>query len=92
MDGEPQGIIGLALVRPNACMFSKFNEVLRPHLKSLTVLRLIKQAEAAVKASKAPVLAIAEATEPTAPGILKRIGFRRMDHIDGEEIFVWGNV
>lgn len=87
LDGEPQGIIGLAMTRPHACMFSRFEPELRPHLKSLTVLRLIKKAEAAVRASKAPVLALAEPTEPTAPKMLERIGFTHFAHSDDGEIY-----
>jgi hypothetical protein len=91
IDGEVQGIIGVALTRPFACMFSAFREALRPHLKSLSILRLIKRAEAAVRASSVPVLAIAEPTEVTAPGMLERIGFEYLDRIDGDEIYQWSS-
>lgn len=89
LDGEVQGIIGLALLRPVACMFSTFREPLRPHLRSLTVLRLIKRAEAAVKASRVPVWAVAEPDEPTAPGMLKRLGFEYLGCVAGDEIYSW---
>ena len=89
MDGEPQGIIGVALLRPIACMFSAFNEPLRPHLKHPSVLRLIKKAQGAVKASHAPVWAVAEPDEPTAPEILRRLGFRSLGDIEGDQIFEW---
>lgn len=87
IDGEPQGIIGLALTRPAACMFSTFEEPLRPHLKSLTVLRLIKRAEMTVKASLVPVLAIAEPNEPAAAGMLERLGFEHLGRFDDDEIY-----
>ena len=58
-------------------------------LKSLTILRLIKRAEAAVKASRVPVRAIAEPTEPTAPGMLERIGFEYLGRFGGDEIYEW---
>lgn len=91
MDGEAQGIIGVALSRPFACMFSTFKEPLRPYLKSMTVMKLIKKAEAAVKASRVPVRAIAEKTEPTAPGILERLGFEYAGEADGDDIYeYWG--
>lgn len=90
LDGKVEGIIGLALLRPIACMFSAFREALRPYLKHPTVLRLIKRAEAAVKASRLPVRAIAEPTEPTAPGILKRLGFEYLGEIDGDQVYEWG--
>lgn len=87
LDGEPQGIIGVALLRPIACMFSTFNEPLRPFLKRPTILRLIKKAEAAVNASRVPVWAVAEPTEPTAPKILERLGFKRVGVVEGDEIY-----
>ncbi len=89
MDGERRGIIGLALTRPVACMFSTFDEELRPYLKSLTILRLIKQTEAAMKAGKVPVRAIAEALEPTAPAILRRIGMAYIGTHENDDIFEW---
>lgn len=89
LDGKVEGIIGVALTRPFACMFSAFREALRPHLKSLSILRLIKKAEAAVHASKVPVLAIAEPKEPTSKGMLGRLGFEYLDTIDGDVVFEW---
>lgn len=90
IDGEAQGIIGVALTRPNACMFSSVREPLKPHLKGLAVLRLIKKAEAAVKASRVPVLALAEPGLPTAPNILERLGFAHLGTNDDGEIYGWG--
>ena len=87
MDGEVQGIIGVALGRPFACMFSTFKDPLRPYLKSMTILKLIKKAQAAVKESRVPVRAIAEKTEPTAPGILERLGFEYAGEWDGDDVY-----
>ena len=89
LDGEPAGIIGLALTRPVACMFSTFREPLRPYLKSLTILRLIKKAEAAVRASRVPVRAIAEPSEPTAEGMLTRLGFEYLGTFNGDVVYEW---
>lgn len=90
LDGEVQGIIGVALMRPVACMFSIFREPLRPHLRHLTILRGIKRAQAAVQASRVPVLALAEPGEPTAPGILKRLGFEHVGLFDEGDVYGWG--
>jgi hypothetical protein len=90
LDGVVQGIIGVALVRPLSCLFSVFREPLRPFLRHLAIMRLIKRAQAAVKASRVPVLAVAEPTEPTAPGILKRLGFEYIGLFDDGEIYGWG--
>ncbi len=87
LDGEVQGIIGVALVRPLSCMFSAFREALRPYLRHPAVLRLIKKAEAAVRASRVPVLAIAQANEPTAPAMLERLGFSHAGEYEGEMIY-----
>jgi hypothetical protein len=89
LNGEVQGIIGIALLRPVACLFSVFNEPLRPFLRHLTVLRLIKWAQGAVKASRVPVLALAEPDEATAPDILTRLGFKHLGTFDDGEIYQW---
>lgn len=91
IDGEPRGIIGLALTRPIACAFSAFDEELRPHLKSMTVLRLIQKLRTTIEARGLPVMAIAEATEPTAPAILRRLGFAYVGEHDGDSVFEWGD-
>lgn len=92
LDGKAVGIIGVALTRPFACLFSAFDEALRPYLKSLTILRLIKWAESVVRACKRPVRAIAEPNEPTAPGILGRLGFVFLEHDDGDDIYEYRGV
>jgi hypothetical protein len=90
LDGQVQGIIGVALLRPVACLFSAFKEPLRPFLKSLTVLRLIKAVQALVAASRVPVVALAEPGEPTAPDILTRLGFAYLLTNEDGEIYKWG--
>lgn len=87
LDGEVQGIVGVALTRPVASMFSVFREPLRPYLRHQAILRSIKRAQAAVKASRVPVLALAEPGEPTAPGILKRLGFEYVGAFDEGEVY-----
>lgn len=89
LDGEPQGIIGIALLSPVACMFSSFREVLRPYLRHPTILRLIKKAQAAVRAMSAPVAAAVEPDEPLSPKILARLGFRPAGELSGYEIYIW---
>lgn len=90
MDGEPRGIIGLALTRPAACAFSAFDEELRPHLKSMTVMRTVRKLKETIERRGLPVMAIAEAQEPTAPAILRRLGFSYLCDIDGDSVFEWG--
>jgi hypothetical protein len=88
-EGEPAGVIGLALTRPRACLFCTFDERLRPHLKSLTILRLVKKVEAAFKGRGLPVYAIREKDEPKASAMLKRLGFEPAGELDGHEFYEW---
>jgi hypothetical protein len=90
LDGEPAGIIGIALTRPVAGAFSKADEALKPHLRHPAILRLIKRTEAAIKASRVPVLAIAEPGEPKAPAMLQRVGARPLGQFDGQDYYGWG--
>lgn len=87
IDGEPKGIIGVSLARPIATLFSTFEEDLRPHLRSLTILRLIKAAERACNDTPLPVFAVAAPEEPTAPDILTRLGFTPFGEIDGDNVW-----
>lgn len=89
LDGEPVGTIGLALTRPRACLFCGFDEKLRPHLKSLTILRLLKSVEQLIRTRGLPVYAIRQADEPKAAAILTRLGFEYLDEIDGEDVYEW---
>lgn len=87
MDGRIVGIVGVALTRPYACLFCWFDEALRPHLKSLTVMRLLKKVADVVRDSRVPVLAIRDRNEPKAPHILKRMGFRFYQLVEGDAVY-----
>jgi hypothetical protein len=89
LDGEPAGVIGFALTRPRACLFCGFDERLRPYLKSMPVLRLLKKVEVAMKERARPVYAIRDRNEPKAPQILARLGFQPFGEIEGEEVWSW---
>jgi hypothetical protein len=89
LDGVPSGVIGLALVRPRSCLFCYFDESLRPHLKTLTILRLVKRVEGVITARGLPVYAIREKDEPKAPAMLTRLGFEPTGELDGHEIWEW---
>jgi hypothetical protein len=89
LDGETVGAIGLALTRPRACLFCGFTEALRPHLKSMTVLRLLKRVERVIRERNLPVYAIRDLNEPKAPEILGRLGFAYYAKIDGEPVWKW---
>ena len=90
VDGMPAGIIGLSLDRPAATLFSVTEEALVPHLRSLTVLRLIKQAQAACSDCRLPIFALVDPSEgyaDTAPVILTRLGFSEVGEHDGSIIW-----
>jgi hypothetical protein len=86
MDGELAGVVGLALTRPRACLFCWTAEKLKPHLKSVGVLRLLKKVEAAMHERGLPVYAIREANEPKAAEMLARLGFIPFGEVDDD----WG--
>ena len=90
LDGQLAGIIGITLTVP-AALFSAFDECLRPHLNSLTIMRCIKWAADTVKCWPCMVLAVAQQDEVTAPYILQRMGFRYHDTVEGEDIYRWGS-
>jgi len=89
LDGELSGIVGIALLRPTACMFSAFKDELRPYLGRPVIMRQVKKAQAAVRMSRVPVWAVADPEEPTSPGILGRLGFKPLGEVEGDQIFAW---
>lgn len=89
LDGKAAGVIGLALTRPRACLFCAFGEELRPYLKTMPVMRLVKKVETMFKARGMPVFAVCEKTEPKAPAMLARLGFEYIGSVDGDEVYGW---
>lgn len=90
VNDEPAGIIGLSLTRPQATLFSVVEEPLKPHLRSLAVLRLIKLAQEMCRESRAPVFALVDPDEghdDTAPAILTRLGFEEVGGHEGSRIW-----
>lgn len=89
LDGELAGVVGLALTRPRACLFCWFDEKLRPHLKSVAVLRLLKKVEALIQERALPVYAIRQESEPSAARVLTRLGFVSVGEHDGDDVWEW---
>ena len=87
LDGQLAGVIGIALARPVRSIFCWFSEELRPHLKCLTILRLLKWLEREIASQRLPVFAIRERGEPRAPHILKKLGFEFFDLIGGDAVY-----
>lgn len=90
MDGKRIGTIGLALTRPRACLFCGFDEELRPHLKSMPILRLLKKVHRLVEERGLPVYALRDENEDKAPAILGRMGFEPVGTFEGLEVWEWG--
>lgn len=76
MDGEVAGIVGVAREKDWGKFFSDFKPQLRPYLKSITIMRAIKDALQIVREYRGPVLAIAES--PEGCRILHRLGFKHL--------------
>lgn len=91
LNGVVEGIVGIALSRPVRSIFCTFTDTLRPHLKSLTVLRLLKWLQGAVAKERLPVLAIREKGEPKAARMLKRLGFVFYGLVDGDAVYKYQN-
>lgn len=89
LDGEAVGVIGLALTRPRACLFCGFREELRPHLKTVAVLRLLKKVLGVIEERGLPVFALRDRSEDKAPDILKRLGFAPLGEFGGDEVWEW---
>ena len=88
MDGERVGVIGIALKRPTPCVFCWFDERLRPHLRSMTVMRMVKKLDDWLAGITVPVAAIRDRKERNAVHILKRLGFEFYGLHEGEAIYV----
>lgn len=89
VDGVVSGIIGVVLSRPIACLFSVVDDSLKPFVGSMTIGRLIKKTELVVKASRVPVLAIAQDDIETSTQILERLGLSPLGVIDGDNVYEW---
>ena len=78
MDGKVVGIIGITREFDYGKFFSEFTEELRPYLRSVTIMRAIKNSLAYCEQYKGPVLAVALDAEGCR--IMHRLGFT---HIQG---------
>lgn len=87
VDGEFAGMVGIALTRPEACIFSIVREPLRPFLRSMPVLKAIRRVKGLMEASRLPVRAIAEPGEEKAPKTLERLGMAFLGEFDGDRIY-----
>ncbi len=76
MDGEIVGMIGIMREQAWGKFFSEFLPQLQPHLKSITIMRAIKEALKLCDNYRGPVLAIADDAESCR--IMNRLGFTHL--------------
>jgi hypothetical protein len=81
MDEDPVCLIGLAKDSNYDKAFSEYKPSLEPYLKSITVMRAIKQFMKWVQDSKVPVYAMCVTTS----GILDKLGFVQVEG----ELYQW---
>lgn len=84
IDGVVDGIVGVVMTRPVACLISCVGERLRPLLKTLSVLRAIKRVHDLCRAYHGRIIAVQDKNEPQSPAILARLGFYPIGLIDGD--------
>lgn len=75
LDDEPVGIVGLANEGDRLVAFSEYKPELEPHLKSMTVLRVVKAAQKMILTASLPVIVC----ETTNPKLLERLGFAEIE-------------
>ena len=81
-EGELVGIGGVIYSQPLQC----FSTIYRPMRQQRRVMvEAVRQIREILNKFAVPVYARVQADEPTSPGFLKHIGFRRVS----EDIFVW---
>ena len=76
LDGEAVGLIGVVRERDFGKYFSEIKPQLQPYLKSITVLRAIKESMEYVRAYRGPVMSTAEHAEGCR--MLHRLGFTHL--------------
>jgi hypothetical protein len=76
MDGEIVGVIGIIRERLWGKYFSEFSPALQPHLKSITIMRAIKESLKFCDNYRGPVLAVANDAESCR--IMNRLGFTHL--------------
>lgn len=96
LDGEVVGVAGIAFgglskARPVAEAFSEFKPALRPHLRSMAVLRAVKAVQAMIARTRPAPVAIADARHPNSERLLQRLGAVRIGACEQGEVYQWLN-
>jgi len=83
MDGKVVGVLGIAREGQIGKYFCDFKEELEPYLRSMTIMRAIKQSIQFCEEYKGPLVSVAEHAEGCR--ILNRLGFV---HLEGA-VYGW---
>lgn len=89
VDGKCAAVVGLALTRPRAWLFCRFDEAARPFIRSMPAMRALKKVHDLIEARGVPVFAVREPDEEKAPALLRRLGFAFAEQVGDDEIYVW---
>lgn len=76
MDGEVVGILGVVREGSIGKYFCDFKPELQPYLRSMTIMRAVKESMKIVENYKGPVLSLAEHAEGCR--LLNRLGFNHL--------------
>ncbi len=87
LDGEPAGVVGVALGNPQSWLFAAFDEDLRPMLRKPAIVKAILRVRELVRRSKTQVLAYRDPGEERAPDILRKFGFVEIGYEHGREVY-----
>lgn len=85
LDGKQAGIIGVVREREYGKYFTDHRPELQPHLRSITIMRAVKEGLRFADEYRGPVIAIAEHAESCR--LLNRLGFT---HLEGA-LYGWLN-
>lgn len=85
LDGRLAGVVGVVREREYGKYFCNFVPELQPHLRSITIMRAVKESLRFADEYRGPVIAIAEHAEGCR--LLHRLGFT---HLQGA-IYAWLN-
>lgn len=77
------GVVGTCRVDDQLLLFSDIKDEFIPYLKSITVLRTIKNMQKIAENSRLPV--VATISEKFGPDLIERMGF---EHVEGD-VYVW---
>lgn len=87
LDAEPVGVGGFAYGGPYITVFSDLKPEIRPYRKQLWGFAKTIMAEA--KRYGAPLMAIADPDEITAPRFLERLGFQFVSTTSDGDVYQW---